>query len=75
MSVGTATQIDLDDPILKHIHPSFAKLHPEQTVREALDYVRCNPPEGRIVYFYVVDGMIDSMELSQHAACCSVPKT
>jgi magnesium transporter len=56
MSVGTATQIDLDDPILKHIRPSFAKLHPEQTVREALDYVRCNPPEGRIVYFYVVDG-------------------
>lgn len=55
MSVGVAKPIELDDPILKHIRPSFAKLHPEQTVREALDYVRSNPPEGRIVYFYVVD--------------------
>ena len=55
MSSGMTNQIELDDPILMHIRPGFARLHPEQTVREALDYVRTNPPEGRIVYFYVVD--------------------
>lgn len=55
MSSGMTNQIELDDPILMHIRPGFARLHPEQTVREALDYVRTNPPDGRIVYFYVVD--------------------
>lgn len=55
MSIGLSNQVELDDPILKHIRPSFAKLLPEQTVREALQSVRATPPEGRIVYFYVVD--------------------
>ena len=46
----------LDDLITQHIHQDFPRLLAGQTVREALDWLRQNPPGGRIIYFYVVDG-------------------
>ncbi len=46
---------DLDDPIVKHIRTDFVPLHIGQTIGEALAQVRTAPPEGRIIYFYVVD--------------------
>jgi magnesium transporter len=33
----------------------FARLGPNQTVREAIRTARAAPPEGRIIYFYVLD--------------------
>lgn len=46
---------DLNDPITAHLHHDFTRLRAGQTVGEALDQLRRNPPPGRIVYFYVVD--------------------
>lgn len=34
----------------------FARLAPDQTVGEAIRAARATPPEGRIIYFYVLDG-------------------
>jgi magnesium transporter len=49
-------RINVTDPVARHIHQDFTRLHPEQTVGEALEWLRKNPPTGRIIYFYVVDG-------------------
>jgi magnesium transporter len=46
---------NLDDPVIKHIRTDFTPLHEDQTVGEALAQIRARPPEGRIIYFYVVD--------------------
>jgi magnesium transporter len=43
------------DPVTKHMRRDFVRLRMEQTVGEALAAMRANPPEGRIIYFYVVD--------------------
>jgi len=45
----------LDDPITRHMRQDFSRLHVNQTVGEALDTIRQHPPEGRVIYFYVVD--------------------
>jgi magnesium transporter len=45
----------LDDPITRHIRRDFSRLHVNQTVGEALEAIRQQPPEGRVIYFYVVD--------------------
>src|SRR5438874_11325066 len=45
----------LDDPITGHMRRDFSRLHVNQTVGEALEAIRRQPPEGRIIYFYVVD--------------------
>jgi magnesium transporter len=37
------------------MHTGFARLSAEQTVEQGLEFLRTNQPEGRIVYFYVVD--------------------
>jgi magnesium transporter len=44
-----------NDPIYRHMHPNLTRLRSQQTVGEALDWLRENPPPGRIIYFYVVD--------------------
>ena len=49
------TQADLNDPVSKHVHQDFTRLAAAQTVGEALDWLRRNPPRERIIYFYVVD--------------------
>ena len=46
----------LVEPITQHMRSDFARLGVEQTVSEALAGLRQNPPEGAIIYFYVVDG-------------------
>ena len=33
----------------------YSRLHVNQTVGEALEAIRRQPPEGRVIYFYVVD--------------------
>jgi magnesium transporter len=45
----------LNDPVTDHMRTDFARLHVRQTVGEALEAIRAKPPEGRIIYFYVVD--------------------
>src|SRR5215813_6576290 len=49
-------QAKLDDPVSKHIHQDFTRLASGQSVGDALDWLRGNPPRERIIYFYVVDG-------------------
>jgi magnesium transporter len=49
------TKIELNDPVTRHIHQDFARMLVSQTVSEALDDLRRNPPMGRILYLYVVD--------------------
>jgi magnesium transporter len=43
------------EPISRHLRHDFARLFPGQTVGDALTYLREHPPQGRIIYFYVVD--------------------
>ncbi|HEV3162966.1 MAG TPA: magnesium transporter, partial [Isosphaeraceae bacterium] len=38
-----------------HIRTSFVAFRADQTVGQALEQLRAMPPQGRIVYFYVVD--------------------
>lgn len=45
----------LNDPVTDHMRTDFARLRVDQTVGEALNSIREKPPEGRIIYFYVVD--------------------
>ena len=45
----------LADPVTNHMRRDFTKLHVRQAVGDALASVRENPPEGRIIYFYVLD--------------------
>lgn len=55
--VATPVQIEqnLNDSVTEHMRTDFARLHVEQTVGQALESIRKKPPEGRIIYFYVVD--------------------
>jgi magnesium transporter len=46
---------NLNDPISQHMRGGFASVSVNQTVGEALDMLRQQPPEGRIIYFYVLD--------------------
>jgi magnesium transporter len=45
----------LRDPVTAHMHQDFTRVLMDQTIGEALDGLRRNPPKGRIIYFYVVD--------------------
>jgi magnesium transporter len=46
----------LEGPVGPHIRKEFTRLRGAQTVGEALDWLRANPPGDRILYFYVLDG-------------------
>jgi magnesium transporter len=46
---------NLDDPITRHMRRDYSRLHVNQTVVEALEAIRRQHPEGRVIYFYVVD--------------------
>jgi magnesium transporter len=50
------TEANLNDPVTNHMRREVARLQLGQTVSQALEEVRARPPEGRIIYFYVVDG-------------------
>lgn len=45
----------LADPVTRHMRADFARLALDQTVGEAIAAARAAPPEGRIIYFYVLD--------------------
>jgi len=45
----------LADPVTRHMRADFARLAVDQTVGEAIVAARAAPPEGRIIYFYVLD--------------------
>src|SRR5437660_512251 len=45
----------LHEPITRHLREDVPRLLAGQTVGQALDWLRHNPPRGRIIYFYVVD--------------------
>ncbi|MGE5194156.1 MAG: magnesium transporter [Deltaproteobacteria bacterium] len=47
--------IDLNDPVARHMRTDFCRLRVDQTVGEALAQLRSQPPRGRVLYFYVVD--------------------
>jgi magnesium transporter len=49
------TRTNLHDPVTAHMHQDFTRVSLRQTVSEALEELRRQPPRGRIIYFYVVD--------------------
>jgi magnesium transporter len=46
---------DMDMPVTRHMHSNYTRLRLGQTVGHALEELRRNPPQERIIYFYVVD--------------------
>lgn len=48
-------QHHLEDPITEHMRREMPQLFENQTVGEALAAIRKDPPQGRVIYFYVVD--------------------
>jgi magnesium transporter len=51
----TLKETNLEQPVTRHMRRDVVKLHTRQTVGEALDSLRRQPPPGRILYCYVVD--------------------
>ena len=53
----------LDGPVAPHVRREFTRLRADQTVAEALDWLRANPPGERILYFYVLsdDGRLEGV--------------
>jgi magnesium transporter len=49
------TPANLNDPITCHLRQDCTRLSADQTVGEALAWLREHPPVERIIYFYVVD--------------------
>jgi magnesium transporter len=49
------TKVELNDPVTRHLHQDYARILVSQTVGQALDGLRRHPPQGRILYLYVVD--------------------
>src|SRR5436305_9966914 len=45
----------LEDAVTRHMRRDYSRLHVHQTVGGALETIRRQPPEGRVIYFYVVD--------------------
>lgn len=50
------TERHLADLVSQHMRTDVVRLQAGQTVSEALASLRQQPPSGRIIYFYVVDG-------------------
>jgi magnesium transporter len=49
------TEDVLKEPVTRHLRRDFVCFRPGQTVEHALKQMREHPPEGRVIYFYVVD--------------------
>ncbi|MDP1559803.1 MAG: magnesium transporter [Pirellulaceae bacterium] len=45
----------LDDPVTVTMRSDYPILFVEQTIQQALEALRAEPPSGRIIYFYVID--------------------
>jgi magnesium transporter len=52
---ASLTKVELNVPVSRHLNRGIARILVSQTVGEALDGLRRHPPEGRILYLYVVD--------------------
>jgi magnesium transporter len=50
------TKAGVNDPVTRYMRQEITQVSLGQTVGEALDSLRRQPPKGRIIYFYVVDG-------------------
>ena len=50
-----ASEEILENPVTQHMRFDFCKVKAEQTVEGALHDLRVQQPEGRIIYFYVLD--------------------
>ena len=50
-------QANLNDLVTQHMRRDFTQLQIGQTVGEALNSLRDKQPEGRIIYFYVLDSL------------------
>jgi magnesium transporter len=50
-----ASEEILDHPVTQYIRFDFCKLREDETVEQALADLRVQQPEGRIIYFYVMD--------------------
>jgi NhaA family Na+:H+ antiporter len=48
-------QSRLNEPVTGRMHQDFSRLTSNQTVAEALAWLRQHPPPARIIYFYVVN--------------------
>jgi magnesium transporter len=48
-------EASLDAPVTRHMRRNITRLRTDQTVGEALESLRREPPPERIIYFYVVD--------------------
>lgn len=55
MANGATVEPALNDPVTRHMRTDLARLHVRQTIGEALAALRTNPPDSRIIYFYIVD--------------------
>lgn len=55
MPAASADTSHLADPVTQHMRTDFARLAAGHTVGEAIATARAAPPNGRIVYFYVLD--------------------
>jgi magnesium transporter len=53
--IAKAMVPNLDDPVTQHLRTTCTRLPLGQTVGEALQGLRRDPPTDRIIYFYVVD--------------------
>jgi magnesium transporter len=53
--IAPLTKERLNDPVTEHMHQDFTQLQLGQTIGEAMLWLREHPPQGRIIYFYVVD--------------------
>lgn len=54
---SSPTKVELDDPVSRHLRRDVARILVSQTVGEALDGLRRDPPPGRMLYLYVVDDL------------------
>jgi magnesium transporter len=69
-------EASLDAPVTRHMRRNFTRLRSDQTVGEALDALRREPPPERIIYFYVVDeaGRLDGVVPTRYLVLSSVDR-
>jgi magnesium transporter len=53
--LSPSLEASLDAPVTDHMRRDFTRLRSDQTVGQALETLRREPPAERIIYFYVVD--------------------
>ncbi len=68
------TQEFLNEPIARHARTDATQIRPEWTIGETLEFLRENPPGGRVIYFYVTEatgklvGVVPTRRLLLNAA-------